>query len=708
RAVTTLRIGSEPGWHQVTLERAGDARPAAPVALPDLRYWAIARGGDSRGCEAGYLFAFAVSDEDARTRAEGCTVLTRDARDILAQARAATGGRGAFDIPLPREGDRGVFGPDGRTPFEWRAARFADAHGRALDGHELAYRAPGGGGSMHDTLTGATASVLAPETTEVIRFAPGDATPVSWSRTRTGTSGERPGAASAILERELRYDAPTDPLACLVRSPLQGSTLRPGQLVDARDVCPAWGGPAWRAAAPIHHRGFRALPLYQLEETPERLLVARLLYVDGNPYPIDAQRYVLPSDGPLREARATLERYHPAGEPLPTRAAALPPPRALAPLDPMRGPEGAPGLAAASDAAALLPRVRLLALGGDAALIGARYEEPRAGAATLPTWHLVFGARAADAVFVACAAPARATPACRETLAAPSAEIAGPPRMGAAELPARAASFEHALSRWDGERPTYALYRAWGEPVLALGDRAPSAPAQAPFAGDEDTAADFILLDLASARTRADVEIIEAVSSFDPASLAPVRPATLLARAGDWADADSLPYVVGGGIGLLALVALGLLLYSRLVRARVLDDETRAAIHEVVMREPGLHASGILERLGKRSGVGEYHLDVLVREGYLATLVTPGFRRYFVSGRHAPAQMRALAALREGQNERLLGIIRAKPGIELRALAREAGVSVPYASKSVARLAEAGLVDKVQAGRVLTIHASEA
>jgi DNA-binding transcriptional ArsR family regulator len=77
---------------------------------------------------------------------------------------------------------------------------------------------------------------------------------------------------------------------------------------------------------------------------------------------------------------------------------------------------------------------------------------------------------------------------------------------------------------------------------------------------------------------------------------------------------------------------------------------------------------------------------------------TPGFRRYFVSGSMGPREMRRAAFLRDGPCEKVFVAIEARPDITLGDVAREAGLSLPYASRTVTRLVAAGLVERRREG----------
>ena len=741
RGMTEIEVGVEPGHYVVYLmSRDPGGGPLADV-FGNAGF--VSQGVAAIGCPGPTAVDFDITVQGMATRGDGCTVLSEHAAALLAEARAAKASlaRTGFSVPAPGSGDRGVYGG---ALFEWRGdVAFLDAWGRPVHGPEVRYVAHGGSRYEAGGFMGPAATAEVGDTVEVLRYLEGETTPHAWSRTGAGFGTSDSATASSVtIERELRYDAPWRTLPCGLRNGLQGRTIRAGDEIASADLCPSWTGPAWRAAAPLTIEGYRLLPLYQLEESPERILIGRVYLLDGIAYPFALERHVLPAGGFLSSAGIMLERYEGAGAPIALSPRPWQEPSSVVePLDPLRGPAtGAAGgrleltLSDAADAALADPTLGGLAAvlaEPDAALIGASFGISRDEGSPLAMlqWLLVYSASDAPPVHLLCErpqaqvaspipVPTAAPVRCRDRF--PMTGLVDPltaaPSMGRDALPANAASFAQAIERWDAIRDaadaepvTFAVYRAWAderEAMLAVG--AGVAMPLTPADSDVGGSADHVALELATGRTLASVQVVQAGVTLGDAPLGTVGPTTLRVDVAPFLESDALPLIVGSGIGLALLALLGFLLYSRLVRARVLDSATRAAILDVVTSEPGLHASGIMERLGKRGGVTEYHLDVLVREGFLTSLATPGFRRYFATGSRTPHEMRAIAAMREGQNEKLLRIIRANPGIRLQTLAMEAGVSVPYASRSIARLAEAGLVEKVQVGRAVTLHAAEA
>lgn len=600
--------------------------------------------------------------------------------------------------------------------------------------------------------------------TDLILYRHGERESFAHSRTypTAGSSGAAWLDARSSVRRELLFEPPAPHAACRHRNGFQGMDLHQGQRLGAADGCPAWTGldGRWVAGAAMPRDNLSALPLYWLREAPEGVDVHRVWLADGVAYPIQWEWWTQPTAGPVRHRTLILAALQPGDAPYPRQADA--PPAApgsarLAPLDPLRGPAlGASRdrfafpLDVAADAVRADPtldRAAPLLRDPQAVLAGALFtvrSEPGAPHA-VHAWRLVFTAPGHDAVVVTCERAAPPAPVSAASLAAPprcAEEHDAPlvpefprgidraPALGRADLPADAASFDLALARWDrlsreraGEPVTWALYRAWDEdgapPVVALGVDMPEPVGPMGLGGTAPT--DQVDIDLRTGRTL--VHVTGATGSTGAAVLLPgVVPAGGFdSRPEDLGAAPSglPPLVLAGavasvaGLGILALlVAFGgalkstiMGLYTRLVRGEVLDSETRARIHRVVSDEPGIHASGILERVGASNGVADYHLGVLVREGFLTCVETKGFRRYFVTGRYSPREMRARAALKEGQSASVYRVVAENPGISLSEAAERVRMSLPNASRTVKRLTEAGLLERRKEGRVVRLHA---
>lgn len=179
------------------------------------------------------------------------------------------------------------------------------------------------------------------------------------------------------------------------------------------------------------------------------------------------------------------------------------------------------------------------------------------------------------------------------------------------------------------------------------------------------------------------------------------------------------PGLIAGGAGLV--VALPLVvwrradlrflflgLFSRLQRPRLLDQPTRARIHDLVEHEPGIHGAAIAEALELGTGTMVHHLRVLVRERQLSRVQAFGRAHYFAYGRYPPQQMRLLSAMRHASLRRVYRSVVQRPGLSLSDLSSQAGYSLGQTSKLARRLERAGLVSAQNQGRATRWHPTSA
>lgn len=711
---------------------------------------------DMVGCDALGRAAFTVWSDGlggdvSRNEADaGCATLTSGALALLAEARAASSASAArIRVPLPGDADAGAYAgwprvgepdwPNGtRTEFAWQdEAPMVDEWGREVPATRVVVdrHTPVACSTLVRAVAQTSEGGTASDAPGWVAFARGEVEPLASlapaceAVIHAGADGVRDRSTTLQV---VRYRT-SDVLGCLLRHSLQGATLAPGDSVTI--ACDRWPTSAWKAAAPREERGLLAIPLYATREDATGTFVARMLVADGVAYPLELRTFELPAGGLLRATAYRLEALDAAGEPIATDPLGLDPPKPpLAPVDPLRGPaDGATPfpLAHAVDAALADPTlVDLRAMSGRAHLAAAMMRarsEPGAPQPASHLWHLVFADDAGATANATCErpqAPLALVPVARCSAGVPddAARLLGTPPDGhaRASVPAAGASFAEAAARWAVLDPDaasrgvgFAMYRAWAPAILAIGEGRTAAIFPTDAAGSLPMS--YAQLALADGSTLALVQgreelaplgrVADGIEAASGASApAPAPPGAGLAAAA----------LVGGGVALLLLLgalAYWLLhgwiaaLFTRLLRPKILDAELRASIHDLVLARPGVHASEIIQHFDRGTGNIEYHLDVLVREGFLTSLRTSGYRHYFVTGRFSPAEMRALAALRAGQGERLYRIIEANPGIHVQALAEQAGLSVGYVSKEVKRMNEAGLVDQVKVGRAVRLHA---
>lgn len=575
------------------------------------------------------------------------------------------------------------------------------------------------------------------------------------------------GVERGVQERTLEYQDGLSPDSCIHRFPLQGATIEEGQRLDPSRLCPlARNAPTLTTGEVVRRDGFRLMPFYALEDRNGATGLVRGWLADGVPYVIGVESYFVRDAGLSHSGSRQLTAFDPGEDPLPDPAGESPstPDPQLTPIDPLEGPDASDvedrfpyTLAEASRDARqdpMLYDLQSLLQDEEAVLAGAVFRvrsdlrngtAPAGGDGLL--WHLVFTAPDRDPVHVTCERSrgdvedtviASPQGRCEEEFSAPpwAGSVADPPPLGRSDLPNEGAGFAAPLERWDmaapdqaGDPVSYAAFRPWSlesiswseeirVPLVAAGSALPLEGSALPSSDRADTVQ--VRVNLTSGRT----DSIRYGHEWRSRSLlgdgAPATPSSSLVGSPSVAAGGQVPFVVGIGatgaaLGILGLIALALTkgktiaagLYSRIGRDDALDHEIRGKIRDLVEEDPGVHAQAIGDELDLARGQTRHHLRVLTREEILVEVASSGYRRFFVAGTYDVSQMRAMAALRNGQNAKAFRVIRENPGIGVSDLADRAGISASYASKTVDDLCEVGLVDKVRDGRTAKLYADE-
>lgn len=144
--------------------------------------------------------------------------------------------------------------------------------------------------------------------------------------------------------------------------------------------------------------------------------------------------------------------------------------------------------------------------------------------------------------------------------------------------------------------------------------------------------------------------------------------------------------------------------YSRLARGEALAHPQRRRVYEAIGAAPGASPSDLMRALGLANGALLHHLSVLEREGLVTRVDGGRAARLFLAGQHSPAEMRARATALSGSAERVLRVVRERPGLPAREAAAVVGVSVPTLHRTVERLEAAGLVERRREGRGHSIY----
>lgn len=157
------------------------------------------------------------------------------------------------------------------------------------------------------------------------------------------------------------------------------------------------------------------------------------------------------------------------------------------------------------------------------------------------------------------------------------------------------------------------------------------------------------------------------------------------------------PVLAAAGVGVAALAGLALKLlgplYTRLDRAKVVGHPARRALLQLLEREPGVHLEAAQRALGVGAGTLAHHVGILERAGLLRVQRAGRFRRLYPAALNGQAALRD-AALRPPRSAALHKLVTEHPGVGLREAARLLGVPASSLQWHVARLEQAGLVER--------------
>ncbi|HLE96700.1 MAG TPA: winged helix-turn-helix transcriptional regulator [Candidatus Thermoplasmatota archaeon] len=188
--------------------------------------------------------------------------------------------------------------------------------------------------------------------------------------------------------------------------------------------------------------------------------------------------------------------------------------------------------------------------------------------------------------------------------------------------------------------------------------------------------------------------------------VAPDPGAGLRSTAADRAAGLDVPALATGltlaGLALIAARAVGVALYTRLRRSRLLADPTRARLYEAIRAEPGIHQAALVARVGIETGTARHHLQHLVRGGLVGRMEDGGFTRYVAAGAVAPHVARTLGLMRSDTVRAVYGLYTIEPDASLRAAARRLGMSAPSVYRAKRRLEAAGLLPAAAPAQLLS------
>lgn len=166
------------------------------------------------------------------------------------------------------------------------------------------------------------------------------------------------------------------------------------------------------------------------------------------------------------------------------------------------------------------------------------------------------------------------------------------------------------------------------------------------------------------------------------------------AAAGRHVDAPMVadPPVMVLVVTAITLSAATIVLYRRVSRDEILDNDLRSAILDLVEDEPGISPTEIAGELDVVTNTVIYHARILTETDYISTERSGQRTQYFVQGAADRRAVEMLAMLRRDAKRDVLVAARREPGLSISGLARRLGKHRSTVKRHVDDLVEADVL----------------
>ncbi len=132
---------------------------------------------------------------------------------------------------------------------------------------------------------------------------------------------------------------------------------------------------------------------------------------------------------------------------------------------------------------------------------------------------------------------------------------------------------------------------------------------------------------------------------------------------------------------------------------KILELEIRRKMYNIILENPGLHASRISELLGIQSQLADYHLFYLERQDLVTAVKEEGYRRYYAKGVLGSSERKWIALLRQEIPLRIVLLLLKKPMLYFKEIVVELAVAKSTCSYHLKKLVKHGLVQEHIAGK---------
>lgn len=157
-------------------------------------------------------------------------------------------------------------------------------------------------------------------------------------------------------------------------------------------------------------------------------------------------------------------------------------------------------------------------------------------------------------------------------------------------------------------------------------------------------------------------------------------------------------------------VALSLLapLYAKTDRSRLLDNESRDRIFQVIRSNPGINLSQIHRIADLGWGVTVYHLKMMEKNGLVFAETGPRDKCFFENEPRFRSLRSAIAALANKEPaQKIAHVVATHPGLTQREVVEQTGLTQRVVSYYVSRLAKQGLLERARDGNFVRYRPTE-
>ncbi|MGA1793123.1 MAG: helix-turn-helix domain-containing protein [Thermoplasmatota archaeon] len=146
------------------------------------------------------------------------------------------------------------------------------------------------------------------------------------------------------------------------------------------------------------------------------------------------------------------------------------------------------------------------------------------------------------------------------------------------------------------------------------------------------------------------------------------------------------------------VVMVGIGIYSKIKKDRLMDHETRQRIVDYIRENPGTYYSQMRRDLDLAHGVLTHHLNMLEQQELLFSKQDRSYRRFYLDGMHRKGPIVV------GKQKEVLEMVRRYPGSSQSEIGRRLDMGRMIVSYHINQLEELGLIFKIKHGRENLIH----